>query len=548
MPTAFLYIRVSTDEQAIKGFSQRSQEDRLMKYCLSNNIEVLEVIFEDYSAKTFNRPAWTLLLSTIKKHKALRPNLILFTKWDRFSRNAGDAYYMIAQLQSFRIYPQAIDQELDLSIPENKIILAVYLATSEAENDRRSLNVKQGIHKAKQEGRWITHPPMGYSYRLFANGQKYIGPKEPEATFVRNAFSLIAQGEQPTCSVFRQMKSEGLKCSNSHFWRMLRNPAYCGKVIVPAFENEKEYWAEGIHEPLIPEVLFLKVQQVLNTRGQKTTTNNNSNEKLILRGFFYCPNCNKRLTGSASKGKTRLYYYYHCVSPCGFRIRADKVHQLFNEQLVMLHADKPYLDLYKDILKHTRRDIFIEQSIIQKTISQSIERLIERILKAKELLLQGEIESDDFLLIKKDCEKRISMMGIELQNAAKKHEIHIKNQYELVLQLSQLSKLMEKSSLPDKRKLLKLILSNNPILTADMWIGNIVNQSVLSVYNLKATTDIKHNADSQKSINTDDAYAAGIIARVAEIENKKGHKTTKTSARNLLSFLLEFARFATANL
>lgn len=55
--------------------------------------------------------------------------------------------------------------------------------------------------------------------------------------------------------------------------------------------------------------------------------------------------------------------------PCGFRIKADKVHQLFSEQLVMLRADKSYLDLYKDILKHTKRDIFIEQSITQKTIT-----------------------------------------------------------------------------------------------------------------------------------------------------------------------------------
>lgn len=85
--------------------------------------------------------------------------------------------------------------------------------------------------------------------------------------------------------------------------------------------------------------------------------------------------------------------------------------------------------------------MFIEQSVTQKTIAQNIERLIERILKAKELFLQGEIESDDFLLIKKDCEKRISTMGIELQNVAKRHKIQTKNQCELILQLSQLSKI-----------------------------------------------------------------------------------------------------------
>ncbi|PSK93593.1 hypothetical protein B0I18_102563 [Taibaiella chishuiensis] len=42
------------------------------------------------------------------------------------------------------------------------MILALYLATSEVENDRRALNIKQGIHKAKQEGRWTSHAPKGY--------------------------------------------------------------------------------------------------------------------------------------------------------------------------------------------------------------------------------------------------------------------------------------------------------------------------------------------------------------------------------------------------
>jgi len=55
---ADLYIRVSTDEQAEKGFSQRNQEEMLRKYCSINQIQIRNVIYEDHSAKTFNRPQW----------------------------------------------------------------------------------------------------------------------------------------------------------------------------------------------------------------------------------------------------------------------------------------------------------------------------------------------------------------------------------------------------------------------------------------------------------------------------------------------------------
>ena len=50
MKVADLYIRVSTDEQADKGYSQRNQEEMLRRYCELNFISVRKVVFEDHSA------------------------------------------------------------------------------------------------------------------------------------------------------------------------------------------------------------------------------------------------------------------------------------------------------------------------------------------------------------------------------------------------------------------------------------------------------------------------------------------------------------------
>src|SRR5580704_17557904 len=98
MKVADLYIRVSTDEQAAKGYSQRNQEEVLRRYCESNSITVRKVIFEDHSAKSFSRPAWMNFLKGLQRNKGLS-DLVLFTKWDRFSRNAADAYQMISILR-----------------------------------------------------------------------------------------------------------------------------------------------------------------------------------------------------------------------------------------------------------------------------------------------------------------------------------------------------------------------------------------------------------------------------------------------------------------
>lgn len=99
---------------------------------------------ENHSAKTFERPEFTKLLAFCKKNKRCADPL-LFLKWDRFSRNAGDAYAMINQLNKLGVEPQGIDQPLDLNVPENKIMLAFYFAAPEVENDRRSLNTIAGM-------------------------------------------------------------------------------------------------------------------------------------------------------------------------------------------------------------------------------------------------------------------------------------------------------------------------------------------------------------------------------------------------------------------
>lgn len=160
MLIADLYIRVSTDEQVDKGYSQRDQHERLERYCNQNQITIGQVIFEDHSAKNFNRLEWTKYINHIKK-RSLKSNLVLFTKWDRFSRNAGDAYQMIKLLLGNNISPQAIEQPLDMSIPENKMMLAIYLAAPEVENDRRALNTFYGMRRAQKEGRkeglWEQH-------------------------------------------------------------------------------------------------------------------------------------------------------------------------------------------------------------------------------------------------------------------------------------------------------------------------------------------------------------------------------------------------------
>lgn len=418
MQIADLYIRVSTDEQADKGYSQRDQHERLERYCHQNQITIGQVIFEDHSAKNFNRPEWTRYINYIKKRN-LKSNLVLFTKWDRFSRNAGDAYQMIKLLLNNNISPQAIEQPLDMSIPENKMMLAIYLAAPEVENDRRALNTFYGMRRAQKEGRLMGTASYGYINKCTEDGRKFVALKEPEASNMRWAFNEIAKGKYATNQIRLKMnKMEGAKISSTSFYRAIKNPVYIGKIYIKAYKDEDACIVEANHESLISESLFYKVQNVLSgktwaerPKGKIITAN-----EFPLRGFLKCPRCGGHISGSGSKGKKNVYYYYHCNSKCGYRHSSDKVNSAFEKELVKYDYHESINTLLKEIILSNFK--YIQENIEGKKreLSEQIVNLTNRLSSAREKYLEDRLDFEDYQVIKNESKKKIDELEMELQN------------------------------------------------------------------------------------------------------------------------------------
>ncbi|MFV5684557.1 recombinase family protein [Flavobacterium sp. GB2R13] len=398
---ADLYVRVSTDEQADKGYSQRNQEEVLKKYCQINNIAVRDVIYEDHSAKTFIRPKWKLLLVNLKRFKN-KTDLLLFTKWDRFSRNAGDAYQMISILRKLGVEPQAIEQPLDLSIPENKMMLAFYLAVPEVENDRRALNVFHGMRRAKKEGRYVSQAPIGYVNRSKDDGSKYIAIKEPESSIMRWAFNEIAKGIFSTEDIHRMARKKGIKTGKHSFWLAVRNPLYCGKIKVPQYKDEESYLANGQHEAIISEELFYKVQDVVDGRKKVIRAKVETILELPLRGFLICPVCGKVLSGSKSKGRNKYYAYYHCYKGCTYRSNADDVNQMFIKELLKYAPKRQYKKVYSIIILEAYKEQTKERQNEKAQLLKQIKDYEGRLSKARDLLMTNQIDSADYRDIKSD--------------------------------------------------------------------------------------------------------------------------------------------------
>lgn len=411
---AIIYVRVSTDEQAEKGYSLKYQVERLQAYCDANNIAVVTTISEDYSAKTFERPEFIRLLEQLRR-KTIQVDLILFTKWDRFSRNAPDAYTMIKRLKKFGIEPQAIEQPLDISIPENKLMLAIFLTAPEVENDRRALNVIGGMRRARKEGRWMTQAPQGYRNTVTENNKKIILP-DKDAPLIKWVFEETAKGVTNVFEVWKIATEKGLRCSKNNIWNILRNPVYMGKIPVAAYKEEPAYLADGLHEPIISEKLFYDVQDVLDSRRRNVPTKNTRQDELPLRGFLICKRCGKLLTGSASKGNGGKYFYYHCQKGCCERFKAGLANELFVEGLKDFNTKSNAIDMYLTTLK---RAFLLNQEDNANNVGvykKEVEKIRERLYSAQTMMLDRLIEPTEFREIKSRLEPEIERLERKINN------------------------------------------------------------------------------------------------------------------------------------
>lgn len=66
-----------------------------------------------------------------------------------------------------------------------------------------------------------------------------------------------------------------------------------------------------------------------------------------------------------------------------------------------------YMSIFKDMLKSVKKELFNDFTVYGNSIVPNIDRLINRIHKAKDLLTAGEIEPEDYQIIKEDCEHGI---------------------------------------------------------------------------------------------------------------------------------------------
>lgn len=430
MPNCLIYTRVSTDEQALKGYSLPHQKSVLELYCEHRGLNILHHFQEDYSAKNFNRPVFKEILQYIKVNRK-NIDLFLITRWDRFSRNVEEAYRVIREFREQGIEINAVEQPLDFSQPDSKVMLAVYLVIPEVENDKIGIRTKEGLRRAMKEGCYVASPPTGYKLTRTDRGKSTLAIDEEKAKLIRNAFSDYAKGVYSSEDIRKRYYHKGLKITKQTMLNIFRNPVYLGKIKIKPWKKEDEIIVEGLHPAIIDEETFRIVQVLLSGKQPKQVHKFSEIDQMLpLRGHLICKSCGRVLTGSASKGGSGIrYFYYHCHPGCKERFKAQEANEIFEQVLKEMVVRDDVKKLYKEILNKVFHG---EEKGRMKRLGQiktELETLSARLISMEEKFLDDLIDASTYNSMKKRAREKVHELQTEkegIQNMKKDIEEYLK--------------------------------------------------------------------------------------------------------------------------
>ena len=474
--TAISMCRVSSDDQA-KGYSLDIQKDHIMKHCSDHNIEIINTYREDYSAKNFNRPEYKKLEQFVKNNKG-KINWLFVTTWDRFSRNISEALIIIDKFKKLGITVQAIQQPIDFSVPESRLILAMYLAMPEVDNTRRSIKIKEGMQAALKSGRWSNKAPRGYKNSRDGNNRPLIIPSS-DAKYIKRAYDLIVKGFSQA-EVKIQLNKEGYNIAKTTLSETLRNPVYIGQIRIKSIEGIPELIVDGLHEGIIEEETFFKVQDILNGRTVKRNTHRRAGHKneFPLRGIICCEKCGGILTGSLSKGRNNRYAYYHC-NHCGeTRYSANSINSSMRNLLQGISFKESIKDIYDELLGKMIGKNTNESKKYKKDLEKEIIKLDTKLSNAQDMLLDSKIDHEDYANIKgKISSEKIKIEG-KLNDLKKDGDSNTELQNQNINILTNILAVYDKVDIRDKLRLIGSIFPGKIIFDGFKYRTARINEVV----------------------------------------------------------------------
>lgn len=338
-----IYIRVSTEEQKIHGYSLPQQLDTCQRYAAHYRLNVDPIhIFQDADTGTSAARAGLDALRLAVRRGEIQA--VIFFNASRFMRNFTAMINVVTELAAAGVEIYDTGTAPGPFTPDRKFNLYIQGAVAELDRDRIMQNTENGRRGRAQAGYPMPqYPPLGYRYVGTTRKGSYVLVEE-EAAIVRRIFHLYVVEQLGIRAIARLFSLERVPTyrdrrtlaratrgqqhapgiwSDSMIHRVLHNHTYIGtklygttkrlpKALLSATKDKRvatpqETWIPIEVPPIITSELFAQatMQAAANTRH---ALRNTKHFYLLGGERLKCGLC-KRTMGGSGKGP---YRYYRC--------------------------------------------------------------------------------------------------------------------------------------------------------------------------------------------------------------------------------------------
>ena len=326
-----LYERVSTEEQALRGFSIETQIANLEEYCEKNNLRIVDHYTDEGISGTkppLKRPALNRLIEDVKAGKI---DLIIFTKLDRWFRSVKEYFKVQEILDEHGVEWRAIHENYDTTTANGQMAITMFLAIAQNERDRTAERIKVVFaHKRKNKEACFSRAPLGYKKVKDENGIRRLVKDETTRPIIEEFWDIVLKYNNVNKAIRYIDDTYGIVKDPKTWNRITKNPFYCGM-----YDGIEDFC-----EPYVSKEDWLKVQELAYVRVRKT-----KNKRVyIFRGLIKCPNCGKNMSGNycRRKYKTRSkeYYNYRCRDNQTMCRGVSNIAEMRLEKYLLANLDK----------------------------------------------------------------------------------------------------------------------------------------------------------------------------------------------------------------
>lgn len=343
---AALYIRVSTEEQAMHGYSLQAQEDNLVQYAQEHGYKIVGIYRDEGNSARKPITKRKVVLQLLEDVKEDKIDLILFIKLDRWTRNV-EAYHTVQKvLDAHNVSWQTTMEDYETMTANGRFKVNIMLSVNESESDRTSERIKFVFEAKRQRKEWcFTGPvwPYGYMPEVIDGVKRCV--KNPELEpIVQDFWDYVVK--------YNSVRKAGIYCCEKygitrHYrsWMVTaRNELYTG-----TFHGIEDYCPAYISRADWERIIL----------GHEIIKKTQRPDRVYLfTGLIRCPGC-----GNTMKATFKTYPNDRMKEYNGYRCNNSKLRQCtFRHQLSERKIEK-YL------LANIRHDL--EQFMIQAETEQA---------------------------------------------------------------------------------------------------------------------------------------------------------------------------------